>query len=200
MPLVSVSAAAELAVFIPDAAPAIVPIIELCPDPAIVLGLAQGAERVAAHVNARATLGVIARRDDSSAAAGALQVSVVVDDVAGAAVKVERGRDPIAVDVFAASAKLVTADVNVAASFAVGTPRAVAAPIVAVAVPVTAGVVVHASQLSVNIGDAGIATRGRQRCVYPVTGASLAAGIQPSKAHADVAAGGGVVASGQTSA
>src|SRR5262249_51202467 len=175
MPLVSVSAAAELAVFIPDAAPAIVPIIELRPDPAIVLGLAQSAERVAAHVDARATLGVIAGRDDSSAAAGAFQLSIVVDDVANASVKVQRGRHPIAAEVFAAGAKPVAAHFNIATCLAVRAARAIAAPVVSVAVPVAAIVVVHASQLSVNIGDAGITTAGRQRGVHPVTGAGLAA-------------------------
>src|SRR5262249_45020764 len=117
------SAAAEPAVFIPDTATAVVPIIQLGPDPAVVFGLAQGAESITAHIDARASLSVVAGRHYASASPRALQVSVVVHDVPDAAVKVERRGDPVAVKILAAGANLVAPDVDIAAGFTIGAAR-----------------------------------------------------------------------------
>src|SRR5215471_1176962 len=146
------SAAAELAVVVPDTATAIVPITQFAPDPAVVGGLAHCAQVIAAHVDARASLGVVAERDRAATTVGARQVSVVIHDVADAAVEIERAGDPIAADILAAGSNLVTTHLDVAARLAVGATRAVATPVVAVVIPVAALIGV-ADQLSINVGD-----------------------------------------------
>jgi hypothetical protein len=55
-----ISAAAETAVLVIDAAPAVVPVVKLGPYQPAVFGLAQSAQRIAADIDTRAAFGIVA--------------------------------------------------------------------------------------------------------------------------------------------
>jgi hypothetical protein len=101
-------AALQTAINVKDTAAAVVPVIELCPDPASVAVFAAGTKGIAADIDVPASFHIGAAGHDPASRPGALEISIVIDDVADAtAVIVESSLAPSAADVFTPGKDLV---------------------------------------------------------------------------------------------
>jgi len=182
-----------VAIVVADAAPAVVPVIELRPVPMSIASLAVSAERVATNIDVTAGIDIGATRNLASTTARTLQLAVIVHNFPGAVVKmVKRTAAPIAVARVAFSLQPVALNTDVAAGLLIRTSRATVPVTVTIAVSISAPI---APELSVDIADAVSASVVRIKIgIDPIAVAGLAASAQRIAAYTDVAAGLRVVA------
>ena len=114
------SVAAQLPIHIFNTTAAIVPVIQLAPNPAAITVLALGAKHVPANVDVAAALGKRSCGHNPSASPRAFQAAIVIDDLAHAAViAIECAGDPVAICGFADGRQVVATGANFAATLCI---------------------------------------------------------------------------------
>jgi hypothetical protein len=172
------SATAELAVDIDDACTAVIKIVERGPDPAAVASLASGAEKVAVDIDRSTGLNVGSLGLPRSPAA--LEMAIVVDNLADAVVDILQGRTyPAAIHGLAPGEDPVAKANDLAARLAIRSAGQIVAlpPFVA---PVAAEIAVDVGYVA--HAFAGFGENGRT----PATVRILAVGVECSLTHLNI--------------